>query len=213
MWKWKLIRQRHVCTSLIPTVHNTEHFKRWMCFFIPAILVNYSLLAGQLGALKFPPATTSKKWFSHAFLSPQSQLFMQFHVNQWEISLWICKLRCYSLISSSDIPAVLINTVILYLFLQYNPPSPSSHAAHSSRKWYSSDKMLPKWSQDSQGGTTQGKHTHTYKHINGCTWTTVFLTGETFISLTCCVFVLHRHWWWKWSVLSAQWLVVLLLER
>lgn len=29
-------------------------------------------------------------------------------------------------------------------------------AAHRSRKWDSSDKMFPKWSQDSQGGTAKG---------------------------------------------------------
>lgn len=34
-----------------------------------------------------------------------------------------------------------------------------SLVANSSWKWYSSDKMLPKWSQDSQGGTAQGTAT------------------------------------------------------
>lgn len=45
--------------------------------------------------------------------------------------------------------------------------SPLCLSAYCCRKWYSSDKMLPEWSQDSPGGTAEGKtRTHTYL----CQW-------------------------------------------
>lgn len=89
--------------------------------------------------------------------------------------------------SCFSFPATLVNQSIIFLLTSFTSPSPStfhlSHPAHCSRKWYSSDKMLPKWNQDSQGGETQG----TTWHICALNAECCFWTGSDVTHWTCCV--------------------------